>query len=204
MQSCKLGLIALVLCCTGICGFAQQQPALQKQITAALDANVNISESVATMKKLRASPADLAQVLGTIASDRSETHQRRWRAMLALGQVDDISSATYLVGLLNDPKPFYRCTAIQSLSAIRSWPAVPFLIGKLDDRSTCLQLDQSHGPSLPVFVCDEAVRALEEISGCSFEAEKNLAQIGHRSVQPWKTWWEKRGQKCGKRTSTQP
>lgn len=195
MRNCKLTVLVLAVCWVGVWGLAQDQPALKQQITAALDAIVNISESVITMKKLGASTPDLAHVLGTIATDRSETHQHRWRAMLALGQVDDISSATSLVGLLDDPKPFYRCTAIQSLSAIKSQAAVPFLVGKLTDKMTCLQLEQSHRPSLPVFVSDEAVRALEVITGYSFETEKDLARIGHRSVQPWQTWWEKRDQK---------
>jgi hypothetical protein len=39
-----------------------------------------------------------------------------------------------------------------------------------------------------VYVSDEAVRLLEQITGQSLDKE---ATNGHRSTKPWKDWWAK-------------
>ncbi|HEV3254715.1 MAG TPA: WD40 repeat domain-containing protein [Candidatus Acidoferrales bacterium] len=89
-----------------------------------------------------------------------------------------------------------QCLAISLSGRWRDPRFVPLLVGFLDDRRICGQLERistssSEIKKTDVFASDEAVQALEIITGTRFEGNKDLFEIGHQATGPWVDWWEK-------------
>ena len=130
--------------------------------------------------------------VASIAENSKEPSLRRRLAISLLATFNTQESVDSLIKILNDERAVFRCLAIHSLIEIKKRRAVPALIRKLDDQTVCLKSVQTHTKEqIDVYVSDEAVRALEGITGVSFEEEKDLWIIGHRSTQPWREWWAK-------------
>jgi HEAT repeat protein len=111
------------------------------------------------------------------------------RAIGLLGTFKSAESVNGLAQITEAKKPLYRCLAIQSLAEIASKETLPVLIKKLDDRAVCMKTTSTDpARDNSVFVSDEAVRALETITGQAFG---NVDSLGHRPSKPWKEWWTK-------------
>jgi HEAT repeat protein len=132
------------------------------------------------------------QLLAAVATDVRQPYPRRWHAIQLLGTYKDPVVSHALIQLLDDDKLIYRTYAIYGLMELKDRDAIPALIHKLDDHSVCLQETETDPVrTIDIYCSDEAVRALEEITGLSFEKEKDLWIIGHRATKPWKDWWAK-------------
>jgi WD40 repeat protein len=89
------------------------------------------------------------------------------------------------------------CVAINALQSYRTPDLVPLFMGRLDDRQSCGNIvrftigggGRGKDKETEVFVSDEAVGALERVTGMRLEQENDLFVIGHRATQPWKDWW---------------
>jgi HEAT repeats len=129
-------------------------------------------------------------ILVDIAKSKREPDVRRIHAIALLGTFNDSSSIRALDQLTNDKDPKYRCLALESLAEAASGNAISVLITKLDDQEVCMK-DVATDPAVEreVFVSDEAVRLLEQVTGYSFEPKYDR---GHRATQPWEKWWSKR------------
>jgi hypothetical protein len=131
----------------------------------------------------------IVKTLVSIAQSESETDLRRSRAIALLATFNTKESFSGLSQVTEGGEPSHRCLAIHALAELGSKETVPVLVRKLDDRSVCMTLVstdpyQEHS----VFVSDEAVRALERVTGTSF-GETN--SVGHRPTKPWKAWWSR-------------
>jgi HEAT repeat protein len=132
------------------------------------------------------------KALVSIAVSPEQTHLRRSRAISLLGTFNTSEAVRGLTRITEDRKPLYRCLALQALAELRSEETLEAVISKLDDRAVCMKtVSTDPAREEDVFVSDEAVRALERITGLSFEQECPTHK-GHRATQPWKQWWEKR------------
>ena len=81
-------------------------------------------------------------------------------------------------------QPIYRCLAVQALAEISTEETLPVLVKKLDDASACMKAVATDPASEhDVLVYDEAVRALEHVTGLSFKG---------KGTKAWKAWWHRR------------
>ena len=129
--------------------------------------------------------------LGDVAGDGTEGYQRRSRAVSLLATVKSPASVAALRKIAEDPDPAWRCRALQALAEIGSEEVVPILVARLEDRAVCMTVTASHtAREQPVFVSDEAVRALETVTGLSFGSGPRRG--GHRDPNPWRKWWRKK------------
>lgn len=132
------------------------------------------------------------KALVAIAVSGDQSHLRRSRAIWLLGTFNTSEAVRGLTRITEDRKPLYRCLALQALAEIGSDETLTVVVRKLDDRAVCMKtVSTDPVTEKEVFVSDEAVRALERITGLSFENECP-SRKGHRATQPWKQWWEKR------------
>lgn len=138
------------------------------------------------------SESEVVRVLGAIAESRNQAFGRRSHAIALLATFKSGLSVKALARVANTANPTYRCGAIQALAEIASKATLPVLVSKLDDHSVCMQI-QSTDPARTsnVHVSDEAVRALEGVTGHTFG---HGSSNGHRETEPWKEWWEKQQQ----------
>jgi hypothetical protein len=180
-----LRILILLVIGIPVAGLVAQDPQLS-QIQAAVDtgsSRTNIRDAI-----LKITP-DPVPALICIVSSKDEPEFRRRRAIALLGTFHSDQSEHALDQLTDDPEPFYRCLALQSLVELKSRIAVPVLIRKLDDPTACMtQVSTDPAEEHDVYVSDEAVRLLEDITGRSFEREPIY---GHRKTKPWKKWWAK-------------
>jgi len=139
--------------------------------------------------------ADCIEQLGRIATGNGD-YLSRSRAIALLATFRSPESVSALERVVEHPDPAWRCRAIQALAEIGSDAVLPILVGRLEDRSVCLKITSTdpareHG----VFVADEAIRALETVTGLSFEPQPRPGQ--HRDPSPWRKWW-----RCRARATT--
>lgn len=180
----------LMLCVSDLAA----QTSLRSTIAEALDAWSGRAATRASILKITSDPVPM---LVTIAKSKSESDIRRTHAIALLATFTGKPSERALGQIANDPNPRYRCLGLQSLAEQKASSAVPMLISKLDDHSTCMKtVSTDPAEEHYVYVSDEAVRLLEQITGQSFGQESGN---GHRLTKPWKEWWTKQ-----KATSSKP
>jgi hypothetical protein len=189
-------MIGLTICCclltVGV--KAQSTTPIQTQVESVLDSWQSRAAARQGLLKL-ASESEVVNALGAIAESRKQPFGRRSHAIGLLATFKNGRSVKVLARVTDAAKPPYRCGAIQALAEIASKATLPVLVSKLDDHSVCMQT-QSTDPARTsdVYVSDEAVRALEQITGQTFGQESST---GHRAIQPWKEWWAKQRQERG-------
>lgn len=154
---------------------------------------LRVLDSWSSRKDARAALLSLGpsglDALQAVAKSEQESHLRRSRAITLLATFQTASSIQTLGDITWDKKPIYRCLALQALAELRSKEVLPILMTKLADQSTCMTILRTDPPrEHEVFVSDEAVRALELVTGVTLE--EGLEER-HRATQPWYEWWSK-------------
>jgi hypothetical protein len=171
------------------------QTSVRPQIEAALDSWSSRANTRDAIMKVSQDPV---RVLIAIANSRHESDARRSHAIALLATFREPLSGSGLEQLTEDSNPKYRCLALQSIVELKSRSAVPVLIRKLDDQAVCMKLVSTDpGEERQVYVSDEAVRLLEQITGQSFGEESTG---GHLATKPWKDWWAKQNGTAGPST----
>jgi HEAT repeat protein len=169
---------------------AQEKSDLRREVTAILDDWTTRADANAAIGKLG---PDAVVSLSTIATDDSETHPRRWRAISLLGNLPPSESLPPLDNIATSAKPVYRCFALQALAETGSEDAIRVAVTQLDNNSPCMTANSTDpARETTIRVSDEAVRALEAITGKSFEANSPFGV--HRAAEPWKKWWDEQRQ----------
>jgi len=184
----KLVSASIFCCLVATVGVRAQSTASRSRVESLLDSWQNRTSAREGLLKLGEEP-DIIKTLGAIAGSAEEPAGRRYHAIGLLATFKGKPSVTVLGRLSETGEPVYRCAAIQALTEIASRAVLPILVSKLDDHCICMQI-QSTDPdrTSDVYVSDEAVRALEHITGRTFAQQVGAA---HRAVQPWKEWWAK-------------
>ena len=160
------------------------QTPVRSQIEAALDSWSSRANTRDAILKVSQDPLP---VLIAISKSRHESDARRSHAIALLATFRAPLSGSALEQLTDDSNPKYRCLALQSIVELKSRSAVPVLIGKLDDQAVCMKsVSTDPGEEHQVYVSDEAVRLLEQVTGQSFDKESTS---GHLATKPWKDWW---------------
>ena len=172
----------LVACALNIAAQIPQR----SEIAAALDAWAGRAGTRDAISKISRDPLP---ALIYIAQSIGESEIHRSHALALLATFKDARSGRALDQIANDSNPTYRCLALQSLAELKSRGAVPTLISRLDDQGTCIRTRITDpAEERDVYVSDEAVRLLEQVTGQSFAQESG---DGHRPTKPWKDWWSK-------------
>lgn len=165
---------------------AMAQTTSRSQIEAALDL---WSGRASTRNAILRVNHDPVPALTTIAQSKRESESRRVHAIALLATFKIARAERALKKIANDTNPKYRCSALQALAELNSRSVIPVLIGKLDDHFVCMTaVSTDPAEEREVYVSDEAVRLLEQITGQSFGQE---GPNGHRGTSPWKEWWAK-------------
>jgi HEAT repeat protein len=167
---------------------AKSTPQLQAQLEAVLDDWQSRASAREAALKI-ANDRQIPQALGAIAEGTEQPPGRRRHAIQLLATFKNGTSIAVLTRLTDHAAPPSRCLAIHSLAEIGSKQTIPILVGKLDDHSVCMKI-QSTDPArtTDVYVSDEAVRALELVTGQTLGQQVDSQ---HRSAEPWKAWWSK-------------
>ncbi len=169
-------------------GLGQTSPL--SRVEAALDSWSDRTGTRDAILKINHNPV-LALI--TIAESKQQPEIRRSHAIALLGIFKTAGSEHALGELANDSNPKYRCLALQSLAELKSERSLSVLITKLDDQAVCMKtVSTDPAEEHDVYVSDEAVRLLEQITRQSFGQGSSG---GHRATKPWKEWWSKQGGK---------
>jgi hypothetical protein len=132
------------------------------------------------------------RILVEIAGDATQPPERRSKAVWMLGEHRSPAGEELLKGMLNDPKTI--CEATSTLQFYRDPELIPRFVNMLDDHSSCgNEVRVDIGGDKPeekteVYLSDEAVDALETITGNYAEKDRDLFVVGHRSTHVWKVW----------------
>ena len=162
------------------------QTPLQSQVESSLDSGSSRAEIHDLIVKMTDNPVP---VVAEIAQSDHESYARRTRAIYLLATFKTKRSGDILTEIAEHSSATLRCPALEALAELRSKDAIPTLIRKLDDRAVCMQKTLTDPPrQQEVYVSDEAVRLLEQVTGQSFLQER---ADGHRPTKPWKDWWAK-------------
>ena len=184
----KLRRVPILCVLAGLLNVAAFQTSIRSRVEAALDAWTSRAATRDAVLKISRTPVP---ALAIIAKSAGEADMRRRRAISLLGTFEGVSSEHALVELTDDREPMYRCLAMQSLAELDSRGAIPVLIRKLDDETVCMRMASTDPPrESDVYVSDEAVRLLEQLTKQSFDQE---SPEGHRLTRPWKEWWTLHG-----------
>ncbi len=120
----------------------------------------------------------------SVATAADQPHLRRARAISLLATMRDPQSVRTLATIADHAKPTYRCLAIQALAEVGTEETLPWLVRKLDDNSSCMKtITTDPVREHDVLVSDEAVRALEHVTGALPEG---------KGAEAWKRWWLRR------------
>lgn len=167
------------------------QTSARSQIEAALDSGAGRAANREAILKVTPNPVP---ALIRIARSERSPWLRRSRAIFLLATFKTRQSERALGQIARIGDPTFRCPALQSLAEMDSSHAIPVLISKLDDHAVCMKMTITDpARERDVYVSDEAVRLLEQITGQSFDQESTGA---HRSTKPWKDWWAKQQAKA--------
>jgi len=143
-----------------------------------------------TREELLRLDCDIVENLGDIAKNTSELLPIRLRALNLLATFQGDRVFKEFCALADNETPIIRCLTMQALVELAPQKSVVILIQKLDDHAPCVRIGSSHNRiNAEVFVSDEAVRLLENVTGLSFEEERFPGD--HRNTKPWKEWWKK-------------
>jgi hypothetical protein len=183
MRVQRIVILCLLACA---CNVVAGQTSVRSQVEAALDSWSSRDSTRDAISKVNHDPLS---VLITISKSKHEPEVRRAHAIALLATFKEAPSERALDQLADDSNPKYRCLALHSLAEQKSHGVLPVLIRKLDDQAVCLKaVSTDPAEEHEVYVSDEAVRLLEQITGQSFDQE---ATSGHRATKPWKDWWAK-------------
>jgi HEAT repeat protein len=163
-------MLFLLLCGTGEeqSALAQSAPVRRYQVEALLRSWEDRATARKKILELE-SEASATRELISIGRSTRTTHLVRSRAIALLGSLSNPASLKGLALITMTGKPLYRCLAIQSLAEIGSRETLHLLIEKIDDHSICMTMTSTDPPEeRDVSVSDEAVRALEKITGEPF------------------------------------
>jgi len=181
--------IALMICCR-LSTFelqAQSMP-IQNRVESLIDSWEGRPTARESLLKVGSEP-EVLKALGAIAASSRQPFMRRRHAIGVLATFKSDQSVGLLARVAESAEALYRCDAIQALAEIATKSTVPVLVGKLDDHSVCMQFQFSDPASTAdVYVSDEAVRALESVTGQTFGQKSSDS---HRVTNPWKSWWAK-------------
>ncbi len=183
MKHWRIAILCLLICTlnVGIC-----QTSVQSQIESVLDSSPGRDKSHDLVLKITDRPIP---VLMNIAQSKGGSYVRRTRAIYLLSTFKTEESERALAELAEHGSATFRCPALQAFVELKSQGAIPMLISKLDDHAVCMQTSVTDpARQQDVYVSDEAVRLLEQLTGQSFEQESTN---GHRATKPWKEWWAK-------------
>jgi HEAT repeat protein len=172
--------------CILACAFeaAAGQVPVRSQVESLLDEGASRSHNRDVILRISDAPVP---VLRSIAESDRESYLRRTRAIFLLATFKTPESEHSLHKLADHASPQFRCPALQALAELKSQDAIPMLISKLNDHSVCMQTASTDpAREYDVYVSDEAVRLLEQVTGQRFDRE---AIGSHRSTGPWKKWW---------------
>ena len=159
----------------------------RSQVEAALD---SWSGRASTRDAILKITRDPVPALIGIAKSKRGSELRTAHAINLLATFKTQQSEHALGQIAKDGTPKFRCLALQALSELNSRHAIPVLINKLYDHAVCMTIVSTDPPKENgVYVSDEAVRLLEQITGQSFDQDST---DGHRATKPWKEWWAAR------------
>jgi hypothetical protein len=168
------------------------QTSVRSQIEAALDSWSSRANTRDAILKVSQDPLP---VLIAISKSRRESDVRRSHAIALLATFKSPKSGYALEQLSDESNPKYRCLALQSIVELKSRSAAAVLVRKLDDQAVCMKsVSTDPGEERQVYVSDEAVRLLEQITGQSFDKDSTG---GHLATKPWKDWWAKQNTTAG-------
>jgi len=181
MNRHRIAILCLVSCAID---FAFCQTSVRSQVESVLDAGGGREKGHELVSKISDHPVPL---LMSIAQSTQDSYVRRTRAIYLLATFKTKESELALSELTTHSGPEYRCPALQALVEIRSQDAIPLLINSLDDRAVCMHATLTDpARAQEVYVADEAVRLLEQVTGQSFG---HVLANGHRATKPCKKWW---------------
>lgn len=90
-----------------------------------------------------------------------------------------------LIELLSKESPYLRGFAASLIGKRKLRVAVPHLIKLLDDKEVYITTTSSHYPDMHTLVRDEAIDALQSITGKTFARNKSRG----RQAEAWLEWW---------------
>jgi len=166
------------------------QETAQNQIEAALDRTTN---TILLRDVLDDYGKEGKSILVQIAGDSTQPSKRRGQAIQLLGEHRSDAGERLLMAMLHDPKTI--CAAISPLQQYRDPQLIPNFVALLDDKRSCGNMvrfstgGNEREESTEVSLSDEAVGALERLTGKRLEKERDLFLVGHRATRPWKEWW---------------
>jgi hypothetical protein len=160
----------------------------QSQVEPVLDSWKGWKAARESLLKIGAE-SDLIKTLGAISRSKQQSYIRRSRTIELLATFKNDEAVKMLESVTIGADPIYRCAAIRSLTSIASKSTIPVLINKVDDHAVCMQiLSTDPARATDVWVSDQAISALEQITGNIFRDKPSNA---HRPSRPWKEWWTK-------------
>ncbi len=176
-----------ILCLLGCAlDFAMCQTSARSQVESVLDSGPGREKSHELVSKISGDPVPL---LMSIAQSKEGSYVRRTRAIYLLATFKTEESERALTELAAHGSPEFRCPALQAFVELMSRDAIPLLMSSLDDHAVCMHTAVTDpAREQDVYVSDEAVRLLEQVTGQSFG---QAPAKGHRATKPWKKWWVK-------------
>jgi hypothetical protein len=183
MKHHRIAILCLLGCAldVGVC-----QTSVQTQVESVLDSGPGREKGHELVLKISDHPVP---VLMNIAQSTQASYVRRTRAIYLLATFKNEESEFALAEVATHSSPQFRCPALQAFVELKSQDAIPLLISRLDDHAVCMHTSLTDpAREQDVFVSDEAVRLLEQVTGRSFGQEPANS---HRASKPWKDWWAK-------------
>lgn len=180
MKRHRIAILCLLSCALdfGVC-----QTTARSQVESVLDSGPGREKSHELVSKISDDPVPL---LMSIAQSKG-SYVRRTRAIYLLAMFKTEESEQALTELVVRGSPEFRCPALQAFVELKSRDAIPLLMRSLDDHAVCMRVALSDpARQRDVYVSDEAVRLLEQVTGKSFGQPP---ATGHRATKPWKKWW---------------
>jgi hypothetical protein len=178
-------LIALFCCLFYSTGISSNDLTIT-EVEAVLDA---WSTRTSTRQNLIQIGPQAQEIVSMIARSSDQTFLRRSRAISLLGTFGNSRSVQTLKDISNTAQSNYRCLAMHALAEIGTEEVLSILVEKLGDRTTCMKsVSTDPGRENDVFVCDEAARLLELITGLSFGHQEDR----DKRTKMWKLWWSDR------------
>ncbi len=181
VKPCLFAALCLFGCAVemGMC-----QTSVQAQMESVLDSGPGREKSHELVSKISDNPVP---ILMRIAQSTEGSYVRRTRAIFLMATFKTEESASALVEIATQGEPTFRCPALQAFAELKGKTAIPLLTGRLDDHTICMHTALTDpAREQDVYVSDEAVRLLEQVTGHSFG---RVSPDGHRATKPWKKWW---------------
>lgn len=174
----------IVLFLGAVFAAAVAQTSLQARIEVTLDSWSGRSSTREAILKLSDNPVP---ALINVANSKLGSELRRVHAVDLLAAFKTQASERALKQVARQGTPVLRCSALRALVELDARHAIPVLVDRLDDHGACMRtISTDPAGEHDVYVSDEAVRLLEQITGQSFD---QAPSNDHRTTKPWKQWW---------------